>query len=372
MVSEQEVAVMLEQIKKKDLEDPSTTYCDPQCGTGTILLVLADKLMTALAKAIPDEIARLEHIFKNQLYAYDIDITQSRVAASNFKKALGSKDAHVNVINKDCFKVSKTYNYVLSGIDVKTTDDFVPYWRQRCNRLVIITRPNKTIYSGKKLHELTEYRFLGVAKTALPLAMMTFDNLKADKKVRFTNEHTSIVVDDPEFLPGHDLTKYAYAMEVAEQEFEGYRANYGPYYSNDPIITQNPGRTPLIYQVGEAGGPFREVINVSNKILTGREGVGRHKIVISKNGNRGRQSVIKYAGPKYGTGHNALWIEVESPEKAQELICYWSKPAVKTLCESLTATSPANGVSFWASIPTMDNYKKLKAIYDKYYPSESD
>lgn len=369
IIDEQDIRILLEQISDKDLADPNTTYCDPQCGTASILLVLADKLMASLAKAIPDETQRLEHIFKNQLYAYDIDNTQARVASSNFKRALHSRDFPVNVFHQDCFTVKQNFTYVISGLDFKTTNDFVPYWKPRAKRLIIVTRPNKTAYSGKQLHELTEYRFLGVAKNALPLAMMVFDSAKKDKKVRFTNGSTSVLVDNPPFLPSSDLTSYAYAHEVLDQGWNGYEANYGPMYSNDERIVNNPGRTPLIFQVGPEGEGFREVIKVSSKILTGREGVGKHKIVISKNGNRGRQSVIKYAGPNYGTGHNTLWVEIDSPDQAEEMIKYWKTPAVKALCEALTATSPANGVSFWASIPTMDNYKKLKKIYDKYYPS---
>jgi hypothetical protein len=367
IIDEHDVRILLEQISAKDLADPATTYCDPQCGTATILLVLADKLMTALAKAIPDETKRLEHIFKNQLFAYDIDSTQARVASSNFKRAVHLRDFPVNVFNQDCFTIKQNFTYVISGLDFKTTSDFVPYWRPKAKRVVIVTRPNKTAYSGKQLHELTEYRFLGVAKNALPLAMMVFDSAKKDKKVRFTNDTTSVVIDNPPFLPSNDLTSYAYAHEVIEQGWEGYEANYGPMYSNDERIINNPGRTPLIFQVGAEGEDFREIIKVSSKILTGREGVGKHKIVISKNGNRGRQSVIKYADPTYGTGHNTIWIEVPNKKAADAIIKYWNTDAVRALCQSLSATSPANGVSFWKQIPKLDNYDELVKIYDKYY-----
>ena len=44
------------------LNNPTTTYYDPQCGSGTLLIYLAERLMVTLASAIPDEIERIEHI----------------------------------------------------------------------------------------------------------------------------------------------------------------------------------------------------------------------------------------------------------------------------------------------------------------------
>ena len=73
------------------LSNPDTTYLDPQCGSGTLMLYLASQLMTSLEKSIPNEIERIEHIFTKQLFASDIDDLQTLVCNTNFKKSLNNK-----------------------------------------------------------------------------------------------------------------------------------------------------------------------------------------------------------------------------------------------------------------------------------------
>ena len=85
-------------LDQKLLKNPKTTYYDPQCGSGTLLIYLAERLMVTLAKAIPDEIERIEHIFSKQLYANDIDSLQVLVCRTNFKKELNNKTFKVNVL----------------------------------------------------------------------------------------------------------------------------------------------------------------------------------------------------------------------------------------------------------------------------------
>lgn len=368
MLAEQHIRTLLAEINPIDLADPATTYCDPQCGSGSIMLVLADILMDTLTDAIPDEQARLAHIFTQQIHANDIDSTQARVARSNFKRAVNDKDFSVNVTEQDCFDINAQYTYVISAIDFETTNQFVPKWRQQCGKLIILNRPNKTVYSGRLITEITRYRYIG-RTMSVPTCMMVFDPVKTSTIVEFTDGVTTIQVDTPASLPGPDLVMYAYAQEIRDLNLPGYDAHYGPFVSNDPRVVNNPGRTPLIYQVGAKGDDFLKIIKVSSKILTGKEGVGLHKVVISKNGNTGNQSAVKYAGPTYGTGHNALWIETASPAEANQIIEYWETPAVVKLSLALNATNPANGVGFWKQIPKLDNYNKVKAIYDKYYKS---
>jgi hypothetical protein len=368
MLAEQHIRTLLAEINPIDLADPTVTYCDPQCGSGSIMLVLADMLMDALVDAIPDNAARLAHIFTRQIYANDIDSTQARVARSNFKRAVNDKDFPVNVTEQDCFDINAQYSYVISAIDFETTNQFVPKWRRQCGKLIILNRPNKTVYSGRLITEITRYRYIG-RTMSVPTCMMVFDPVKANTLVEFTDGATTILVDTPTSLPGPDLVMYAYAQEIRDANLPGYDAHYGPFVSNDPRVVNNPGRTPLIYQVGAKGDDFLKIIKVSSKILTGKEGVGKHKVVISKNGNTGNQSAVKYAGPTYGTGHNALWIETASQAEANRIIEYWETPAVVKLSLALNATNPANGVGFWKQIPKLDNYNKVKAIYDKYYKS---
>lgn len=368
ILSETNARILLSYIPERDLRDPATTYCDPQCGSGSILLVLADILMEKLSKAIPDENQRLEHIFHNQIFANDISSTQARIARSNFKRAVNNKNFPVNVTEHDCFRINQSYSYVISSVDFKTINSFVPAWRKLCKRLIIVTRSNKIEYSANKITEISVFRHLERAATSL-LSMMVFEPVKKNNIVEFTDGVNVLQIDNPKRLPGQDLRLYAYAHEVCSLGLPGIKANYGSYVSNHPAVLNNPGRTPLIYQVGAKGKGFLKVIKVSSKIITAKEGVGLHKVVISKNGNPNNQSVLKYAGPEYGTGHNSLWIEVTNPAEAKRMIEYWESSPIVALSLSLNANNPANGVKFWLDIPTMDNYNVVKKIYDKYYKS---
>ena len=349
------------------LSDPTTTYCDPQCGSGTLLIYLADRLMYTLKDAIPDEIERIEHIFSKQLYASDIDSLQTLVCKTNFKKALNNKKFAVNVTQQDFINVKSGYDVILSAVDFSTTNDFVSKFKDTCKHVVVLTRPNKNRYTkAKHIKEITKYKFLGVTKSTTPICLMYFTP-KTNDSVEFITDTDSIIVDSPKYLPAFDLKTYMFAKELFEQNFETFRANYGSYYVNDKRVVNNPGDVELIYQVGADGAGFRKTVGVDKSIITPREGVGLHKVVISKNGNRTLKSVLKYAGPEYGTGHNAVWIQVEDKSEAEEIINYYNSKEITQLVLSLNETSPANGTGFWSKIPHYKHYKEVKEIYAKHF-----
>ena len=354
-------------LDQKLLKNPKTTYYDPQCGSGTLLIYLAERLMVTLAKAIPDEIERIEHIFSKQLYANDIDSLQVLVCRTNFKKALNNKTFKVNVTQQDFADTDKEYTVVLSAIDFATTNNFVTKFKATCEHVLVLTRPNKNRYTKPKhINEITKYKFLGITKTSTPICAMYFTP-KTHTKVEFITDTDSVIVDNPSYLPAYDLKTYLFVKELFEQEFDSFDANYGSYYINHEKVVNNPGKVQLIYQVGTAGAGFRKTVGVDKSIITSREGVGVHKVVISKNGNRTIQSVLKYAAPKYGTGHNAIWIQTKDKKEAEEIINYYNSKEIRRLVLSLKETSPANGVGHWAKIPHYKNYKKVQEIYDKHF-----
>lgn len=348
------------------LSNPDTTYLDPQCGSGTLMLYLASQLMTSLEKSIPNEIERIEHIFTKQLFASDIDDLQTLVCNTNFKKSLNNKTFNVNVEKQDFSNIYKKYDVVVSAVDFSTTNEFVNHFKKLTNNLLVLTRPNKNRYTKSHIHEITKYKFLGVTKSTTPICAMLFTN-KNNKKVEFISGDGSVVIDNPKYLPGTNLKSYVYVKEILNNNFETFKSNYGSYYINNPKVVNNPGNVQLIYQVGGADQPFRKTVGVDQSIITPREGVGVHKVVISKNGNRSRKSVLKYAGPEYGTGHNAIWIQTKDKKEAEEIINYYNSPEITTLVLSLSETSPANGVGFWAKIPHYRHREQVKEIYAKYF-----
>lgn len=356
----------LELLDSSLLRDPNSTYYDPQCGSGTLLLYLADMLMDALKNAIPDENDRLTHIFSKQIFASDIDELQTLVCKTNLKKALNNKNFKVNVSQKDYKQSVGNFTAIVSAIEFSTTNNFVPFFKKNCDNILVLTRPNKNRYTSSHIHEISRYTFLGVTKSTTPICAMYFKP-KKDKKVEFIYNHNSVTVDSPEYLPGINLQSYVYVKEILDNNFTSFDSNYGSYYINDSKILNNPGNIQLIYQVGAEGKEFRKTVGVDSSIITNREGVGLHKVVISKNGNRGRKSVLKYAGPEYGTGHNSIWIQTSSKEEAEKIITYYNSPEITKLVLSLRETSPANGIGFWSKIPHYRHSKKVKEIYAKYF-----
>jgi len=353
-------------LDKEVLSNPNTVYLDPQCGTGTLLLHLAKILMITLESAIPDEAERLAHIFTNQIYASDIDKLQTMVCNTNFKKALNDKTFKFNVEQKDFKEANVKADVVVSSIDFATTNQFVPMFRSQGSTVLILTRPNKNRYSSTHIKEISKYQFLGVTSSATPICAMYFEN-KNNDVVEFISDDNSVKIDSPVYLPANDLTSFAFAHEVINQNFDGFESNYGSYYINDPKVINNPGSVELIYQVGSPGKLFRKTVGVDPSIITDREGVGVHKVVISKNGNRTLRSMLKYAPPEYGTGHNAIWIQVKDQEEAEQIINYYNSPAIVKLVLSLKGTSPANGTGFWKKIPHYRYASQVNKIYDKYF-----
>lgn len=348
------------------LQDPKSKYLDPQCGSGTLLMYLAQRLMQTLELAIPNEVERAEHIFTKQIFASDIDSLQVLVCNTNFKKALDNKQALVNVLQQPYEAVTASYSAIISSLDFVTTNKFVKHFKAISDNVLVLTRPNKNRYTRNSINEISKYRFLGVASTNTPICAMYFKP-KNHKKVEFVTDNESVMIDDPKYLPGYNLKSYLYAEEILHNNFDTFDANYGSYYINHPSIVNNPGNVELIFQVGRNGEPFRKTVGVDESIITPREGVGKHKVVISKNGNRAAKSILKYAEPKYGTGHNAIWIQTQSKQEADKIITYYNSPEVTRLIMSLKETSPANGVGFWAKIPHYKNQEKIKKIYDKYF-----
>ena len=81
---------MIDLLPPELFTDPRTRFLDPACKTGIFLREIAKRLMAGLAKAIPDEDKRREHIFRKQLFG--IAITELTALMSR-RSVYCSKDA---------------------------------------------------------------------------------------------------------------------------------------------------------------------------------------------------------------------------------------------------------------------------------------
>ena len=62
------VSEMLDKLPSETWTNPSKTFLDPSCSTGTFLLEIFSRLFEGLQWAIPDSQARAEHILTRQLW----------------------------------------------------------------------------------------------------------------------------------------------------------------------------------------------------------------------------------------------------------------------------------------------------------------
>lgn len=369
ILSSDRAKCLIDMIDPKDLADPTTTYQDVQCGTGFIMLMLAERLMSTLTKAIPNEQDRLKNIFQNQLFLSDIDSTQTRIARANLLRAVGNRDFPVNVEQADCFKLQRKTNYTIGSIDFGTTNNFVPFYRNLSDEVIIVTRANKHSYESNRINDIYTYRFLGVSQqSAVPLCIMHFSRSKKTGGVNFTDGIKSVNITNPTFLPGEDLDGYLYASEVLDLKLDGYKAHYGSL--SRETCRASRGSQLVIFGVGTKDTDYGEEFQVSKKLVSAKDGVGIKKLVVSKNGNRGQRSIIKYAGPEVALGHTTLWIEVKDENEFKEINKVWEKePAYDKLVRILKETSPANGLDFWSAVPQIKYLKQIKKIYVKHYKS---
>jgi len=66
------VNAMLDMLPEELWRNPDAKFLDPACKTGVFLREIAKRLLKGLEKQIPDLQARVDHIFKNQLYGIAI------------------------------------------------------------------------------------------------------------------------------------------------------------------------------------------------------------------------------------------------------------------------------------------------------------
>lgn len=63
---------MLDMLPQELFRDPSATFLDPACKSGVFLREIAKRLLVGLATQIPDQQARIDHIFHKQLFGIAI------------------------------------------------------------------------------------------------------------------------------------------------------------------------------------------------------------------------------------------------------------------------------------------------------------
>jgi tRNA1(Val) A37 N6-methylase TrmN6 len=90
------VREIISKMPEQDFADPNATFLDPCCGKGTFLVAIAERAFHAMAKIIPDEQKRIEHIITYKVIGMDIHTGQVRTTITTLKKLAGA-DVKVNI-----------------------------------------------------------------------------------------------------------------------------------------------------------------------------------------------------------------------------------------------------------------------------------
>jgi site-specific DNA-methyltransferase (adenine-specific) len=83
-------------------------------------------------------------------------------------------------------------------------------------------------------------------------------------------------------------------------------------------------------------------------------GIGKHKVVFSKNSSIGNIGPIKYADPSFGCAANAYFIEVTDEFEAENLIAYLKSKPIKISVKTLKHASCTNSKGLMNQLPMID------------------
>lgn len=120
--------------------------------------------------------------------------------------------------------------------------------------------------------------------------------------------------------------------------------------ARDKAVITDTG-TKAIFGCGFEGKDF-DWKYISNPEKLG--GLGKHKVVFSKNSSIGNVGPIKYADPSFGCAANAYFIEVKDRMTAENLISYLKSKIIKISIKTLKHASCTNSKGLMNQLPMID------------------
>ena len=93
------VREMLDKLPPEIWSDPSKTFLDPACSTGTFLLEIVRKLNIGLASQMPDQTERLKHILTKQVWGLELSRVPLLMTNAAFEKLFINTTGIVGEVN---------------------------------------------------------------------------------------------------------------------------------------------------------------------------------------------------------------------------------------------------------------------------------
>lgn len=351
-------------------QDPNTTYQDSQCGTAFDALVLAEQLMIDLKDAIPDEIDRLNHIFKKQIYLSDISEVQVRIAAANIKRAVNDSSFCPNIEVKDCFENNTTTNYTFGSIDSATANKFVSKHLSLSSNVIVISKSSKNSFLKNKIAQLVAYQFVRRIHNT-PFCILHVSN-QVTNKTTFINNNKKVVVNNPLGVPNEDFDGWLFSQRILEKGFEGYIATQGP---ERPAIVNSAGSVPMVFKPSKAalGQGIKlskdrnngSLVGVSKSAATPETGYGVEKMFVAKSGNAGHIPNFYWDDGSLSCSSQTPWIAMSKEEFDKLTLAIRNEPCYNTLFKAVFVKTHTK--NFWRKIPKIEHLDQVKEIYNEYY-----
>lgn len=340
---------LLDQLPKYVWTDPTLKWLDPASGTGNFFMLVFYRLMTGLAKKIPNKNKRSNHILQNMLYMVDINPKNIKIALTIFGKDSNIQCAdfllqHNNNNNKE----EQTYDiiignlpfneetnennkktvalwpkFVIKSLEILNTNGFLafihpPNWRSpdnKTNLWKLLTHKHILylhIYGPEETKELFH------VNTKVDLYVLQNKQINKNQKTTVIDElgkkHQLHLPDLP-FLSNYKIKEMTHLLTINNNNNNNnLKVIYNTFYSTSTTkeIKNNTFKYPVISSITN-GNKIHLRYTDSNK--NGHFNIS--KVII--NGGRYPYPYNDYAG-KYGMSQNVFAIPIAFKKQGDDIV----------------------------------------------------
>jgi hypothetical protein len=339
---------LLDQLPNHVWTDPTLKWLDPASGTGNFFMLVFFRLMTGLAKKIPNKNKRSHHILKNMLYMVDINSNNVKIARtifginSNITCADFLSDQSASIHKFDIIIGNLPFNeetnennkktvalwskFVIKSLEILNTNGYLafihpPNWRSPDNKnnLWDILTHKYMLYLHIYGPEATKEFFH--VNTKVDLYIVQNKQITKNQKTPVIDElgeKHQIYLPDLPFLPNYKINEIADLLDKNGNNNDTDKNNlkiiYDTMYSTSHTneIKKNTFKFPVISSITNGNKIHLRYSDCTNK---GHFDIP--KVII--NGGRYPYPYNDYKG-KYGMTQNLFAIPITSKKQGDDIV----------------------------------------------------